>query len=101
MATGLVLLLTGIAPAIGAHLTGLLSLFPVYAGVLAVFARRQSDGGAASNLLRGLLIGLFWFAVFFLLLAVSLTRFGIALAFAVATLSAFVIQGLTFRTVPA
>ena len=98
VATGLVLFLTGIAPAIGAHLTGLLSPFPVYAGVLAVFAHCQS-GDAANNVLRGLLLGLFSFGAFFLLLAIGLSRSGIALAFLAATGIALVIQGLTLRAV--
>jgi hypothetical protein len=95
VATGLVLLLTGIAPAIGGHLTGLLSPFPIYAGVLAIFAHRQSGGRAATNVLRGLLLGLFSFAAFFLLLAIGLSRFGIGLTFLIATGTALVIQGLT------
>lgn len=97
VATGMVLLLTAIAPAIGAHLTGLLSPFPVYAGVLAIFAHRQSGGDAANNVLRGLLLGLFSFGAFFLLLAVGLTRFGIGPSFLVATATALAIQGLTLR----
>ena len=99
VATGLVLLLTAIAPAIGAHLTGLLSPFPVYAGVLAIFAHRQSGGDAANNVLRGLLLGLFSFGAFFLLLAVGLNRFGIGPSFLVATMTALAIQGLTLRAV--
>ncbi len=99
VATGLVLLLTGVAPTIGAHLTGLLSPFPVYAGVLAIFANRQSGAAAANNVLRGLLLGLFSFAAFFLVLAASLSRFGIAIAFLVATGIALVIQGLTLRAI--
>ena len=97
VATGLVLLLTGIAPTIGAHLTGLLSPFPVYAGVLAIFAHRQSGGEAANNVLRGLLLGLFAFGAFFLLLAIGLSRLGVGLALLVATVTALVIQGLTLR----
>jgi len=98
VATGLVLLLTGIAPTIGAHLTGLLSPFPVYAGVLAIFAHRQR-GDAAMNVLRGLLLGLFSFAAFFVLLAIGLNRIGIGLSFGLATASALVIQGLTLRAI--
>ena len=97
VATGLVLLLTGIAPTIGAHLTGLLSPFPVYAGVLAIFAHRQSGGDAANNVLRGLLLGLFAFGTFFLLLAIGLSRLGVGLAFLVATVTGLTIQGLTLR----
>jgi hypothetical protein len=97
VATGLVLLLTGIAPAIGAHLSGLLSPFPVYAGVLAVFAHRHGGGAAASNVLTGLLFGLFSFGAFFLVIASGLSRWGIGPAFLAAIAVAVVIEGLTLR----
>ena len=98
LATSLVLVLTGIAPRIGAHLSGLLSPFPVYAGVLAIFAHRQSGAGA-NAVLRGLLLGLFAFASFFLVLALGLDRLGIGLSFALATLVALLVQGSTLRLV--
>ena len=101
LATGLVLLLTGIAPRIGAHLSGLLSPFPIYAGVLAIFAHRQDGGAAANKVLRGLLLGLFAFASFFLVLALGLDRLGIGLSFALATLLALSVQGATLVTVRA
>lgn len=97
VATGLVLLLTGIAPAIGAHLSGLLSPFPVYAGVLAVFAHRQSGSAAANDVLTGLLFGLFSFGAFFVVIASGLSRWGIGLTFLVAVLVALLIQALTLR----
>ena len=96
-ATGLVLRLTGIAPASGAHLCGLLSPFPVYAGVLAVFAHRHGGGAAVSNVLTGLLFGLFSFGAFFLIITSSLSRSGIGPAFLAAIVVAVVIQGLTLR----
>jgi hypothetical protein len=71
---------------------GAFAPFPVYAGVLAVFAHRQS-GDAASNVLKGLLLGLFSFAAFFTLLAVELSRLGIGLAFLLATAAALTVQG--------
>jgi hypothetical protein len=97
VATGLVLVLTGIAPAIGAHLSGLLLPFPVYAGVLAIFAHRQDGDAAANDVLTGLLFGLFAFGAFFLVLAIGLSRWGVGLAFLVAILVALLIQGLTLR----
>jgi hypothetical protein len=94
LATALVLLLTGAAPAIGPRLSGLLSPFPVYAGVLAVFAHRRSPT-AAVEVLKGLLVGLFAFAAFFLVLALGLDRIGTGPAFLWAVTTAIVVQGLT------
>jgi hypothetical protein len=71
---------------------------PPSSGVLAIFAHRQS-GDAANNVLRGLLLGLLSFGAFFLLLAIGLSRFGIALALLAATGTTLVIQALTLRAV--
>ena len=97
VATGLVLLLTGIAPAIGPHLSGLLSPFPVYAGVLAIFAHRQAGAAAANEVLTGLLFGLLSFGAFFVVIAGGLSRWGMGPAFLGAILVALLIQGLTLR----
>jgi hypothetical protein len=84
VATGFVLLLTGVAPALGPRLTGLLAPFPLYGAVLAVFAHRLHGPAAAVTVLRGLLVGLFAFAGFFLALAVFIERAGMGPAFAAA-----------------
>ncbi|HVU15050.1 MAG TPA: hypothetical protein VHD90_27440, partial [Phototrophicaceae bacterium] len=55
VATAFVLLLTGIAPLIGARLTGLLSPFPLYTAILAVFAQRSAGAYPAIKVVRGLL----------------------------------------------
>jgi hypothetical protein len=93
VATGFVLLLTGLAGWLGPSLTGLLSPFPIYGSVLAVFAHRQLGPAAAEGVLRGLVVGLFGFAGFFLVLAMLLERTGIGPAFAFATLVLLGIQG--------
>lgn len=92
MATALVLLLTGLAPLLGPHLTGLLAPFPLYAAVLAVFAHRRQGPVPAASVLRGLLLGLFAFAGFFFVLAALIERAGIALAFAAAVAVALGLQ---------
>jgi hypothetical protein len=84
VATVFVLLLTGIAPALGPHLTGLLAPFPLYAAILAVFAHHLQGPAPAARVLRGLLVGLFAFAGFFLVLAALIERVGIAPAFTMA-----------------
>lgn len=93
VATALVLGLTELAPLFGARLSGLLATYPLFAAVLAAFAHRLSGAAAAERVLRGLLIGLFGFAAFFVLLAFSIERIGIALSFAAATAAAVAIQG--------
>ncbi len=92
VATAFVLLLTGAAPALGAHLTGLLAPFPLYAAILAVFAHLLEGPGAAVRVLKGLLLGLFGFAGFFLVFAAVIESAGIAPAVAAATGVTLVLQ---------
>lgn len=95
IATGFVLLLTGIAPALGPRLTGLLAPFPIYASILAIFAQRMQGPAAAIKVLRGLLLGLFASTTFFAALAVLIEHTGIAPAFAVATIFTLTLQAST------
>lgn len=93
VATVFVVALTEAASALGPHLTGLLAPFPLYASILAIFAHRSGGAGDAVRVLRGLQIGLFGFACFFLMLSLLLVHVGVALAFAAAIAVALVVQG--------
>ncbi|WIG60650.1 MAG: hypothetical protein OJF49_003398 [Ktedonobacterales bacterium] len=95
VATAFVVLLTEAAPILGPHLTGLLAPFPLYAAILAIFAQQQQGPAAAIGVLRGLLLGLFAFAGFFLTLALLLGHTGIASAFVIAILVTLTIQSGT------
>lgn len=95
LATAVVLLLTGLAPRLGARLSGLLATYPLFAAILTAFGHRLQGAGAAISVLRGLLFGLFAFASFCLLLALCLVPLGIAGAFAAATAVALLVQGIS------
>jgi hypothetical protein len=95
VATVFVYLLTEFAPALGPQLSGLLAPFPIYTAILAVFTHRLEGPAAAAHLMRGVVLGLFAFSVFFLLVALLLEPGGAALAFVVASLVALGIQGAT------
>jgi len=92
VATGLVLALAALAPRIGARLTGLLAVYPLYSAVLAVFAHRLLGQAAALGLLRGLLVGLFSFAAFYTVLPELLAHAGTGVAFACAVPAALAVQ---------
>jgi hypothetical protein len=98
VATVFVVLLTGIAPALGPQLTGLLAPFPLYGAVLAVFAHALEGPGPAIAVLRGMLTGLFGFAGFFLVLATCLEDWGLVAAFAAAIVLTLAMQGFAFWT---
>lgn len=91
-ATLLVLALTSAAGWLGPQLSGLISTFPLFAGVLTVFAHHALGAGAAINVLRGLLLGLFSFAAFFVALGTTIERFGIASGFIAALAAALAVQ---------
>ena len=95
VATMLVLALTSAAPLLGPRVSGLLATFPVYASILAAFGHSLVGPAAAIRVWRGLLFGLFGFGAFFLVLALALERFGIAVAFGLAILTALATQGVT------
>ncbi len=99
VATTLVLGITAVAPYLGPHWSGLLATFPVYLSVLAVFTHRQTGPGAADDVLRGLLVGLYGTAAFFVVVAVGLEPIGIAATFVGAVALTLAIEAVTLRRV--
>ncbi len=91
-ATGVVLLLTAVASVLGPRLSGLLSPFPMFALVLAVFTHRSHGAVAATRVLRGVVIGSFAFAAFFLVVGALLDRLGIGATYVVATGTALTVN---------
>jgi hypothetical protein len=96
--TALVMGLTEIAPVLGPRLSGVLATFPLYATVLTVFAHRTGVAPAV-QVLRGLLLGLFSFAGFFLVLGALIERLGVIGGFAAATAAALAIQAASLGLV--
>jgi hypothetical protein len=86
VATGFVLLLTGAATALGPHLSGLLTPFPIFVSVLAIFTARVAGPTATVQLLRGVLLGLFACSLFFVVLALVLPVGGVGATFPLAIL---------------
>jgi hypothetical protein len=98
-ATAVVVLITALAPVLGSHLAGLLSPFPVFGAVLAIFTHHTDGPAGGTQMLDGLLLGLLAPAVFFLALALTLPVLGL-LAFAIATAAALTAQGITMLAIP-
>ena len=95
LATTVVVVLTALAPRLGAQWSGLLATYPLFAAILTAFGHRLQGAGAAIGVLRGLLFGLFSFAGFCLVLALGLVPLGIAGAFAAAIAVALLAQGVS------
>ncbi len=94
-ATIFVIAVTGVAPILGSHLSGLITPFPIYTSILVVFNQTSKGVTAVVKLLRGLLYGLFSFVTFFLTLSIALQATNIGPAFIFATCAALLVQGLT------
>ena len=99
--TVLVLSLTAIAPLLGPVASGIMATFPVYVSVLAVFTQLRDGPQAATDVLRGLLTGLFGTAAFFVVLHVLLEPYGIAVAFTLAVAVSLAIAAVALRVVRA
>lgn len=90
----MVVTLTGFAKLLGPRASGILSAFPAYTTILAVFSHRQG-AAAAVQVLQGVAVGLYTASVFFLILAPSLLRMNAAAAFSLAIVGALVVQAVS------
>ncbi len=96
-AAALVLALTAIAGWLGPNLSGLLAPFPIIASVLATFTHTQRGVDELRRLLRGLVSGFGAFALFCVVLALTLESLSTGGAFALACLAALLAQGVLLR----
>jgi hypothetical protein len=94
LAALLVLTLTAIAGIVGPRMSGLLTPFPVVATILVASIHHADGAAAAGQFLRGLLAGLYSFALFFLIAGMTLLRLPTLPAFAAATAGALAAHGL-------
>ncbi len=91
--TSFILLITGIAPYIGARLTGLLTTIPLYISILTIFAHRHDGHASANHVLHGLVLGLFPFPGFYLVLGLLIGQTTLAAAFGAAIITTLIVQG--------
>ncbi|MGH8779188.1 hypothetical protein [Paraburkholderia sp.] len=95
----LTLAVTALSASMGAAWSGLLSVFPLLAIVLAVSAQRAHGAGFVALLMRGMVIGRGSFAAFFAVTATMLPHTGVLSAFACAAVASVAVQGATKRFV--
>ena len=96
MAATFVLLITGISSVIGPQLSGLLTPFPMFASILGAFTHKFQGAEAARQSLRGVVIGSFTSAIFLLVVAGTLERMGILVAFSLTLLATVLAHGCSF-----
>lgn len=91
-ASFMVVMLTGLAKLLGPMASGILSTFPAYTTILTVFSHHH-EAAAAVHVLKGVVIGLYTFATFFLILSPSLLHLPLAGAFLLAIAGSLSVQG--------
>jgi hypothetical protein len=96
IATTFVIVLTTLANMLGPQLSGLISTFPIFGVVFAVFTHSQQGPKAASNLLRGIVLGSVAYAFFFLTIGLCLIPTGMALTYVLAPLAALLVSGFFY-----
>jgi hypothetical protein len=82
---------TGTAASVGPALTGVLTPFPIALSVVCAFTTAQAGHAGVLALLRGIVPGLDGFAVFCVLVAVTIDTLGGVAAFGLATAAAVII----------
>jgi hypothetical protein len=95
----LVFALTSAAERLGSSVSGILTPFPVATAILAGFTHAQRGSAASVEFLRAYTPGLSGFAIFCLVLALTLPRLSIAWSFSAALATQLVVQTLLFRRV--
>jgi hypothetical protein len=93
-ASVMVVTLTGVARLLGPTRSGILTAFPAYTTILAVFSHRQGSPSAV-RALRGVTVGLYAAAAFLLTLSLSLTHLRGAFSFALASAAGLLVQVAT------
>jgi hypothetical protein len=99
-ATMIVLVITGCAHVLGATWSGLLSPFPVFASVMAVFSHRHGGSPASHHVLLGVIIGSFGSAVFLIAVAALLPGHSLPLTYTVAACLALGTNWLSLAALP-
>jgi len=94
-AVAAVALITAAAGFIGPTWSGLLATLPVFAAVMGIFSHRHGGHPAAHAVLRGVSVGAFGAATFFLIVALLLPGVGLFPAYAVAGLAGLGAAGLS------
>ena len=94
----MVVSLTETARLLGPMRSGILSAFPAYTTILAVFAHRLG-AATAIHVLRGVGIGLYTAATFFLILSPSLLHLSIAVSFSLAIAGGLAVQTISLSYV--
>ncbi len=97
LAAAFVWLLSTTADLLGPSLSGLLAPFPVITSVIAPFTHRRFGAAAVTQLLHGIVLGLFSFATFYIVLVSLLPNLPLPWPYVAATAASALFHGLALR----
>ncbi len=93
----LVVGVTAVAPSLGPQASGVLAAFPFMGLILAAWSHHSTGPGAAQDVMRGMVVGLLSFAVFFYALSLALARSPLLFAYGLAIVAALLTQAVVIR----
>lgn len=96
-ATTIVMVITTLSAALGPRLSGLLSAFPVFVCVMSVFAHALYGAAAAQQFARGLIVGAYSFAAFFLVVLLTVRSLNLFIVYFLAIALASAINLAIFK----
>lgn len=99
VATALVVTLTAAAAFVGPKTAGVMSGYPAFGTILAVFAHRVQGAEMARQVMRGMVLALYGFATFFFVLGLLLVPIGAVPAFLTALGATVAVQAGAFRLI--
>ena len=88
IATTIVLLVTTLSQSLGPNLSGILSTFPVFITIMAVFTHRTSGIESVRQFLRGVIMGSFSFIAFAVTVNLTLGHLGLPVVYILGTFAA-------------
>lgn len=97
VATLFVVGITQAADYLGSAWSGVLTPFPIITSILAIFTHQQQGARGCIRIMRGLLIGMFGFAMAALMIGLLLPHFSVAVTYFCAFASSIIVNGFTYR----
>ena len=95
-ATGIVLVVTAVSAALGPNLSGIISVFPVFTCVMFAFSHGLYGAEATQAFERGVVVGSYAFAAFFVIIAFTVQIWPLWLVYLAACGGAVAVNGVVY-----
>jgi hypothetical protein len=96
VATTFIVLLTALAGKLGAQMSGLLSPYPIFTSTLGVFTHHQQGANAAIQFMRGVVLGAFSYASFFVVVGLTLNHINLSLVYTLGILAVLAVNSISY-----